>query len=465
MSVFRSGLGLGICCLSLTMFPIPAVAQTATSDNLLHMLLGSPGNWKVNASIRARVDGIEGQFRPSPAAASDAMLSLRSTLFVEYHAQPVRIGAELFDSRAYFQKRNSSAGTAEVNALELGQAYVAFDLGPVSGKGSRASITAGRFTQDIGSRRLVARNQFRNTINAFTGVRMEWQGAGQDRMTLFWTMPQYRLPDTVQDIRDNKVRWDRESSVLQFFGGSFTKAHVNGGTLEGYAYGLAERDSPALATRNRHLFTIGSRFARAPKKGRFDYDVEGAYQMGRTRASTLATDRRDLDVSAYFMHAELGRTFTAPWSPRLALQYDLASGDGPGGRYTRFDTLFGSRRGEFGPTSLYGAVQRSNLNSPSVRLDFAPNARWDLNFAWRGLWLQNATDSFAATSVRDVSGRSGKFAGHQFEFRARHWFVPKIARLDCGVMYLLKGRVLKDAPNAPDTGDTRYAYADLTFTL
>ncbi len=448
------------------MSPLPALAQSAPApENPLHELVGAPDNLKLSGSVRVRLEGIDDQFRPAPTAQSDAFLSLRTTLFAEYDANPIRIGAELFDSRGYFEKTSSSVGTTEINALELGQAYVGVDLGAVTGKGTSTSLTAGRFTMDIGSRRLVARNQFRNTINAFTGVRLDWRDAARDSLRVFWTMPHYRLPDQRDQIQDNAVAWDRESPDLQFFGASFTKTGVFGGTMELYGYGLTERDSPRLQTRNRHLFTPGVRFARGAKPGRFDYDFEGIYQTGHARATTAASDVTNLHVSAYFVHAEIGRTFSGGWSPRVALQYDRASGDGPSNSYNHFDTLFGARRGEYGPTSLYGAVQRANLSSPGVRFEVTPNKRWDAFVGYRALWLENATDSFANTGVRDKTGGSGTFAGHQIEARARYWVVPKVARLDTGFAFLIKRRFLQDAPNAPADGDTRYGYIDLTFSF
>ncbi len=448
------------------LLPMPAFAQsTPAPDNPLHEAVGAPDNLKLSGTFRIRLEGIDDQFRPAPAAKSDGFLSMRTTLFAEYDAHPIRIGAELFDSRGYLEKTNSTVGTTEINALELGQAYIGIDLGRTLGKGTTTSLTAGRFTMDIGSRRLVARNQFRNTINSFTGARLDWEDSAKDSLRLFWTMPQYRLPDEPDRIQDNAVEWDRESTDLQFYGGSFTKTGVFGGTMELYFYGLTERDSPKLQTRNRRLYTPGIRFARKPKPGKFDYDFEGIYQFGHARATTAATDLTDLDVSAYFIHAEIGRSFGGTWSPRVALQYDRASGDGSSSSYGRFDTLFGARRGEYGPTSLYGAVQRANLSSPGIRFEVMPSKRWDGFVAYRALWLDDATDSFASTSVRDRTGASGKFAGHQVEARVRYWVAPKIARLDGGVAYLFKGGFLKNAPNAPDVGDTRYGYLDLTFSF
>ncbi|PZQ52022.1 MAG: alginate export family protein [Novosphingobium pentaromativorans] len=433
----------------------------ARADGLLETAVGAPEGLTIKGEVRARVEGIDGQFRPN-AAQDDAMFSLKTTLQVEYDGGPWRIGGELWDGRAYGEKSNSSAGTGEVDAMEMVQAYVGLDFG--MGGGSKAQVTAGRFTMNLGSRRLVARQAFRNTTNAFTGVNFQWKGRGGDQLTLLWAMPQLRLPDDIEGIHDNSVKRDKETSDLQFYGGSLTKAGVLGGSLEIYGYGLAERDSANRPTRNRHIFTPGLRAYRAPKAGRLDYDVEGAYQFGRTRATTAPTDLTDLDVSAYFIHAEAGRTFSGGWQPRLSFDFDIASGDRSKAKtYNRFDTLFGARRFDFGPTGLYGAVGRFNTISGGARFEVKPDGKSDVMMMYRALWLDSKADSFSNTGVRDSSGTSGAFAGNQFEARYRRTLIPDVLRVDTGVAYLAKGRFLKDAPNAPQTGDTKYGYIDLYF--
>lgn len=433
----------------------------ARADGLLETAVGAPEGLTIKGEVRARVEGIDGQFRPN-AAQDDAMFSLKTTLQVEYDGGPWRIGGELWDGRAYGEKSNSSAGTGEVDAMEMVQAYVGLDFG--MGGGSKAQVTAGRFTMNLGSRRLVARQAFRNTTNAFTGVNFQWKGRGGDQLTLLWAMPQLRLPDDIEGIHDNSVKRDKETSDLQFYGGSLTKAGVLGGSLEIYGYGLAERDSANRPTRNRHIFTPGLRAYRAPKAGRLDYDVEGAYQFGRTHATTAPTDLTDLDVSAYFIHAEAGRTFSGGWQPRLSFDFDIASGDRSKAKtYNRFDTLFGARRFDFGPTGLYGAVGRFNTISGGARFEVKPDGKSDVMMMYRALWLDSKADSFSNTGVRDSSGTSGAFAGNQFEARYRRTLIPDVLRVDTGVAYLAKGRFLKDAPNAPQTGDTKYGYIDLYF--
>ncbi|WP_380875302.1 hypothetical protein ACFB49_04110 [Sphingomonas sp. DBB INV C78] len=441
----------------------PGAAQAQA--NPLLAAVGAPEGLTLKASLRSRVEGLDGQFRPN-AAEDDFMWSLKTNIFAEYDAGPVRLGGELWDARTYGQKKNSSAGTTEVNAMEMVQAYVGIDLDDLPG-GSKAFVKAGRFTLDIGSRRLIARQAFRNSTNAYTGAYLDWNSKAGDRLVLLWSMPQIRLPDDADGIRDDEVKWDQETTDLQLFGGSLTKANVFGkGTLEVYGYRLFERDSASRLTRNRRLFTPGIRLARKPANGAFDYDLEAAYQFGETRGSTAATDLTDLDVSAYFVHAEIGKTFAGAWKPRISLHFDEASGDGPSaGNYNRFDNLYGARRFEFGPTSLYGPVGRANLSSPGVRMDVKPDKKTDAMVMYRALWAEGATDSFSSTGVRDRTGASGRFAGHQIEARVRHTLIPDLLRVDTGVAYLAKRGLLNDAPNAPDTGDTKYAYIDLTFEI
>ena len=316
------------------------------------------------------------------------------------------VGGELIDARAYSADRSGSVGTGEVNALELVQAYLGFDLGDVLGKGSETALEMGRFTMDLGSRRLVSRNNFRNTTNAFAGARVRWQGAGKGSVTAFYTLPLIREPADKDSILANAVKWDRESFDLVFWGGFASQPVGGGATLEAYVYALDEDDSPKLQTRNRHLYTPGLRLFTAPSAGRWDYELEAAYQFGHLRENATAQARK-LAVSAYTIHGEVGYRFAAPWSPRLALEYDRASGDRRGGRYGRFDNLYGSRRSDFGPTSTFGALGRSNISSLGLRLDVAPDERWDGFLHYSANWLDSASDSFATTGGRDPDGGSG----------------------------------------------------------
>lgn len=416
---------------------------------------GSP--LSIDFDLRARIETFDGQFRPG-ATPSDTALLLRTSLAATYDAGPVTVGGELVDSRAYFENRASSVGTTEVNALEPIQAYVTGHLG------GGASLTAGRFTMNLGSRRLVARAAYRNTTNAFTGARFDWSSRAGDALTVFWTMPQTRLPDGLAAIEDNHVELDRERSGLQFFGVSGTKARVLGGTLEAYVYRLAEDDSPSQQTRNRHLWTPGLRLYRAPASGAIDWELEGAWQTGRTRATTAPTDTGDLDVSAWFGHSSVGYTVASAFQPRLSIAVDYASGDHRGGKYGRFDTLFGARVFEYGPSSFYGAVSRANLVSLVARAEIKPSGRWDGYVAVRPLWLDSATDSFSGTGVKDATGSAGHYAGTQIDWRGRYWVIPKRLRLNAGFAILAKGRFLEAAANAPNTGDTHYGFLEAEFS-
>lgn len=441
----------------------PALAEDKGDPGPLQQAIGDPDGLSVSGSVRVRYESIANQFRPGLEENSDILL-IRSTLAAQYDTGPVRIGGELIDARAYLAGRNSSIGTGEVNALELVQAYLGFDFGDGLGKGSDTTLDVGRFTMDLGSRRLVSRNNFRNTTNAFTGAKLQVRTANKGTVAAFYTLPLIREPADKDGILDNRVKWDRESFDLQFWGAFASQPVGRGMMLEVYFYGLNERDSHRLATRNRQLYTPGLRLFTKPAPGKWDFELEGAYQFGHLRASTAeAADR--VGVSAYTLHAEAGYQFAADWSPRIALEYDRASGDKPGGRYGRFDNLYGSRRGDFGPTSTFGALGRSNVSSLGLRLEVEPSKRWDGFLHYSANWLDSAYDSFATTGVRDPAGAAGRFAGHQIEARVRYWAVPGILRLDTGGAVLLNGRFLKDAANANRYGNPAFGYVELTATF
>lgn len=418
----------------------------------------------LSANTRLRYETIEGQPRTG-FNESDDLFNIRTIVTGEYRSGQLKIGAELYDSRVYGGDAGTPITTGEVNTLELVQAYVGYDIPEAFGPGTKLGLQAGRFTLNLGSRRLVAADDYRNTTNGYTGVRADLGLPDNLSATLIYTLPQVRLPDNRPDLVDNRVKFDRESFDLVLWGGLATKKLAGkGGAIELSYFHLGERDGPKLATRDRSLDTVGLRIYRDPAAGRADFESETIYQFGSVSASFAPTAAK-LDVSAWFAHLEAGYTFEHPWSPRIALEFDYASGDGRGAKFTRFDTLFGMRRADLAPAGLYNAVGRANIVATGLRLEATPSKRLDAFAAYRPLWLASRYDSFSTTGVRDASGNAGHFAGHQIEARLRYWLIPKRLRLEWDGLLLAKGQFLKDAPNAPQGGTTIYNSFNATISF
>jgi len=423
-----------------------------------------PDGLSVNGAVRVRLETIDGQARAGFNQA-DTLLNTRTNILAEYKADTVRIGVELFDSRVWGGDAGTPITTNEVNALEPVQAYVAADFDGAFGKGTKLSLTAGRMALNLGSRRLVAADDYRNTTNGYTGARADFVAPGGVRATLIYTLPQLRLPDDPESLRNAKIHLDRENFDLVLWGGQLSRAKTLGPAMIEFTYfHLGERDAPGRPTRDRSLDTFGGRVIAEPRTGAFDYEVEAFYQTGSISASLSPSAARQ-GVAANFVHADLGYTFAASWKPRLSVEFDRASGNKPGGKFGRFDTLYGMRRADLAPAGLYNAVARANIMTPGIRLEVAPTKRLDAFAVYRAMWLASDQDSFSTTGVRDASGRSGDFAGHQLEGRVRYWLVPARLRFEFDGLLLAKGRFLRDAPSAPAGRWTRYGSFNLTVSF
>jgi hypothetical protein len=439
---------IGGLCLGAAM-PTAAQAQTAPPAQTV-----PPQGFAISGTTRLRFEAIDGQARAGFNTADD-LVSVRTTLLAQYTDGPIRVAVELWDSRAYGANAGTPLTTGEVNAVELVQAFVEARTPGLFGAGSTASIQAGRFVLNLGSRRLIAADDYRNTTNGYTGVRADvglrsgWKG------TAIYVLPQQRRPDDVDSLRHNAVAVDREGFDLVLWGGVVSRSKAIGAAmLETSFFHLGERDLPGRPTRDRSLNTASVRVIRDPAPARADVEVEGIAQRGH--ASTgLAAGAPQQAVRAWFVHVEAGYTFAARWQPRLSLEYDHASGDAPGGANGRFDTLFGMRRADLAPAGLYNAYGRANSFSPGARIEVVPGRRTDAFAIVRPIWLASRTDSFSTSGVRDSTGRSGNFAGTQLDARVRRQ-VSKAIRVEVDGVVLDKGRFLRDAPNAPPGKWTRY---------
>ena len=449
---------LALCAIAGIALSVGAPAAHAADEDGFHL----------NANTRLRYEAIGGQARAgfNPA---DELVNLRTIVHAEYDTHPLKFVVEVWDSRAWGANPGTPLSTGEVNALEPVQAYVAADLGAALGKGTHLALQAGRFTLDLGGRRLIASDDYRNTTNGFTGVRTDFAAPSGVKALAFYVLPQTRLPDDFTGMDHGRIEWDKESFSQVLWGGLVSK-RVNAAaapraiTLDTSFVHYGERDAPGRPTRNRSLNTAGLRAIADPHAGAWDWELEGMYQWGET-ATSLAPVAPLVPVSASFVHARLGYSFKAPWQPRVAVEFDRGSGDHPGGTYTRFDTLFGMRRADFSPAGLYNAITRTNLVSAGARLELTPSKRTDGLLTYHALWLASAADAFASTGVRDAAGGSGTFGGHQIDARVRYWLVPKRLRFEADGVLLFKGGFLRDAPNAVPERTTRYISLNITASI
>lgn len=413
----------------------------------------------ISGGGRIRSESLSGQFRPD-LGRSDFATTYRTAIAAHGRFAPLRFGVELVDSRVLRADEGGDFGVGDVNAFEPVQAYVGFDVGVMK-------WTLGRFTQDIGSRRLIARSNSGNAATAFTGIRSEWEGGDGRTLTALYVLPGIRRPEDREDVFHNHHEFDGQTRDRRIAGLFYTGHPLTPDIrADAYLFHFSDVDGKVRATRDRRLVVTGARIFREPGSQGLDFELEVISQTGKARRTTRPDDVTDLDVVAGAVHAEVGWTLGDVWNSRVELAFDYGSGDGDPGddRHGRFEGVFGTNRSDFGPGGLYGALSRSNVIVPTLRLDVEPSDRWDAYLSYKPLWLARARDVFASTQIRDPSGRSGRFAGHQIEGRVRR-------RLGYGVTWETGGAWLRPegfltrAPDVTHNGSTLYGYTDLTFAF
>lgn len=448
-----------------------ASAQTAPQMEpapwRLGQALSMPDGVRISGSVRGRYEALHNPF-VAGRTEDDEFLGLQSMLDVEVDvgATGLTVGGELLDSR--FLAGNETGGApTEIDTLEPSQLYLAWRPQDFLMDRAKLDLTLGRFTMDIGSRRLVARANYRSILTSFDGMRAVWTSPDRLAVTVAYTSPVAREPADAASAIDNEVALNKTLNKTRFGVAQVDSALPFGVHGDLYLMDLDEDDSSDVATRNRKLTTYGFHLRKPAAPDQFDFEVEFVHQTGSVRATTGALDVTPLDHNAQMAHLEAGYSLSAPWSPRIALQYDFATGDkSPADTANeRFDTLFGDRSFDLGPTSTYGLVLRSNLSSPAIRIEVKPDAASDAYIALRLLQLEAARDSFANTAVRDVTGASGKNVGLHVEGRYRHWLVQDSLRLSVGAAMLFEDDFMKDAPNATRRGDPVYGFTELTSTF
>jgi hypothetical protein len=419
--------------------------------------LGLDGGFKLSGSQRTRYETLTNNVRAA-SSKNDQLLAFQTILRADYSTDSVRGQLELMDSRQALADSGSIIGNTEVNTLDILQANVQTDFNLADGT-IENTVKIGRYTSDLGARRLMARNRFRNAINAFDGVELSSRWESGMQLRSFYAQPVNRLPADFQSILDNEFEADDSSNGTRIVGVHLSVPElanrING---EFFLLDLKEKDTRFRNTRNRNFYTAGLRLLRPPRRGELDFDLEAIVQNGTQRESTAAVDLRSLDHKAGFGYLSAGYTFDVDANTRLLLEYDQASGDkNPfDGESNRFDSLYGVSVFAYGPGSLYGVFSRSNISSPGLRLFSDPLPNLNVMASYRRFWLDSSTDSWGRTGYRDRTGATDDYVGEHLELRLRWTVLPGNLMIEIASVFL--------NANGFSDENSRYAHIAAVFT-
>ena len=408
----------------------PAVSQTDAGAQ-------TPTWLRLAFEQRTRYEHLTNPFRLN-ASGTEKHFLLRTRLKLEAGEEnrPVRFLLELQDSRVFYEKEKLYSARTNINEIDFLQAQLQFQSGNFPSRNIKIRLTVGRFTLDLGKRRLVARNNMRNTTNAFDGF--SWTLAGDKQ----WTLHTFLTRPVVIDS------YSPDTSGRRYFWGSyFESKHFPKFLLDVYYFGLHDVEN---SENPKKLTSLGGRLYRMPTSGAVDYEIESAVQSGKNGTA---------NHTAWFFHGELGFSLNATWQPRLFSHYDYASGDCDphDGDSNQFNTLYGARNFEYPPTGIYGPIYRSNIDAPGAGLEFNSAERLKITMSYRAFRLASARDIWVGSGLQDLTGKSGKSLGQNIEIRFR-WQANSHLMIESGYARFFKGSYLYLVRDSPHTGNSGFFF-------
>ena len=378
----------------------------------------------VSGSFRVRYESLNNPIFPTSSTAREQSNQRLSTRFIVNSTvsyQNLAATIEIRDSRVFLDENDPTLTANQVNTLEPTQFFITYKPERESSLYEVSAIKVGRMELDYGSRRLLAKTAYRNATNSYDGIVVEarvadWQVHG------VYVLPVSRFPTDSESLDGNERAFDKSFSERKFFG-VYAASKDNNVKLQ--SYWLKEDDSEALATRNRALYTLSVDYTQPFDNGLIT-NIEVVGQTGTSYQTASANDTDEKDVRAYMLFGYVGKQITDNTFLRAEVDYISGDNDTSDDTISDFDTLYGVRRFDFGPTDVYQAMPRRNLKAVGLRSVSKPAKAHNIMLGYKAMWYQKAP--------QDVNS----FIGHQVEARWRYQVRPEL-RLVLGGAYLKKG--------------------------
>lgn len=322
-----------------------------------------------------------------------------------------------------------------------------------------ASATIGRQFLSYGDQRLVGPLEWLNPARTFDAVKLRYAGAT-------WALDAFTSSPVnfVNNMWNQSDFLDNDEARNAIFSGVYLATQwVPFNTTTDF-YVFHKRDDgtadfgPVLG--DTSFVTIGTLWKGDPKKlAGFDYDVEMAWQKGEVAG-------RDLD--AFAGHWALGYNWLkTPWKPRLAFQYNYATGDGNpnDGKIQTFQNLYPTNHLFYGYMDTTGWI---NMHNPQLNLSFSPTPKLKVMLDYHLYWMANTADAWyrvnGTTRVRPLNAAAtsaSNFRGQELDFTAIYKLNPHVA-IQTGYSYFAAGDYLADT-GASDDAHFGYVQVQIDF--
>ena len=229
--------------------------------------------------------------------------------------------------------------------------------------------------------------------------------------------------------------------------------------------------TPKHSNQTRHM--VGSRIEM--RKGNFDAWNETIYQFGQMGddggPSAGYGNQKYLHINAWATRNWIGYThYEWEWKPRLAFNFDYASGDGRanctiGGNTdcktaNTFENLWGTNHIHMGYMDTIGW---KNMMKPSINLQFRPTKNDHIEIWATSLNLANTKDNwYRATQtvyVYSKTNNTTRHIGNELDIIWTRFFMEGKLSFQAGYGHLFAGEYIQE--NLGTSTDQDWAYAQL----
>jgi hypothetical protein len=399
------------------------------------------GNWGIKA-------GFDDRFRYEYKHDFDFNKSVQDNGSLLFNRFMMNIKANLKDSWGqnildlFFEGLDARAGAYQIkpvktqrDGFDLHQAYI--NLYNILG--SDFNFKIGRQEIKYGAGRLISAPTWSNRIRSFDAVILHYHPSNLYLDFLFGADVKYN--------DDNFNNIEHKEKIMGVYGGYKINKRLS--KIEFYFLPQTIRDTKTKSTR----YTVGARF-QGSIPGEILYDFEFPYQFGKQNHKT---------IKAYAFHGDLSREFQAVlWKPKLALEYNQATGDKDSSDSTN-NTFIPLYQSTHDPYGLMDFFRWQNMREVAASLSLFVTNKLKIIPQVNFFWLMSTNDSWysstGAALRTDRSGLRSHYVGQEVSLRASYE-VNKNIKLESGYAHFFSGGYVKDS-GANDDAD--WVYMQMAF--